>query len=181
MLTVDRLSGVTSVVPLAVRSLPAGHRDVGRQPARRGLLVGDPPGQPILEHLHALPGHRRDREHVGPAQAFAVQQSPEVGQALFPLGRRQPVRLVERDHHHAGVLGEGDQVTVVQRRVGVLLRVDHPDQHVDQLHQPIDLHPVLPLGGVVVRQVEQDQPVQRLGRLRVPLQRMSPGDLQPVQ
>ncbi len=34
----------------------------------------------------------------------------------------------------------------MQRRVGVLLRVEHPDQQVDQLDQPVDLQPVLPPG-----------------------------------
>ena len=54
----------------------------------------------------------------------------------------------------------------MQRGVGVLLRVEHPDQQVDQLDQPVDLEPVLHPDRVEVGQVEQHQPVQRRPRRR---------------
>ena len=54
---------------------------------------------------------------------------------------------------------------MVQGLVGVLLRVDDPDQQVDELDQAVHLEPVGELVGVVVRHVEQDQAVQ----LRLPV------------
>ena len=56
------------------------------------------------------------------------------------------------------VRGQRPEEAVVDRGVGVLLRVEHPDQQVGQLDQPLDLEVVRDLGGVVVGQVEQDQP-----------------------
>ena len=50
----------------------------------------------------------------------------------------------------------------MDRGVGVLLRVEHPHQQVGELHQPVDLQVVGDLGGVVVGQVEQDHPVERV-------------------
>ena len=47
----------------------------------------------------------------------------------------------------------------MDRRVGVLLRVEHPHQQVGELDQPVDLEVVGDLGGVVVGQVEQHDAV----------------------
>jgi hypothetical protein len=74
--------------------------------------------------------------------------------SLRQLFRRELVDVVQREHHHTGVRGERLDVPVVQRGVGVFLRIDHPHEHVDQLDQPVDDQPVLDLGRVVVRQVE---------------------------
>ena len=48
----------------------------------------------------------------------------------------------------------------MDRRVGVLLRVEHPHHQVGHLDQPLDLEVVADLGGVVVGQVEQHQPLE---------------------
>ena len=48
----------------------------------------------------------------------------------------------------------------MDRGVGVLLRVEHPDQHVGELDQPVDLEVVGDLGGVVVGEVEQHDAAQ---------------------
>ncbi len=45
----------------------------------------------------------------------------------------------------------------MQRGVGVLLRVHHPDQQVGALHQALRAHAVLGHDRVVVGQVEQDE------------------------
>jgi hypothetical protein len=50
----------------------------------------------------------------------------------------------------------------VQRLVRVLLRIDDPDEQVNELDEAIDLEPVVELGGVVIGQVEQDQAVELL-------------------
>jgi hypothetical protein len=65
--------------------------------------------------------------------------------------------------------------------VSVLLRIDNPDQHVDQLHQPIDFHPMVHLGGVMIRKVQQDEAVERRSDAGIGLQRMPSRDLEPVQ
>ena len=57
--------------------------------------------------------------------------------------------------------GQRREVAVVDRGVGVLLRVEHPDHQVGELDQPVDLEVVGDLGGVVVGQVEQDDALQR--------------------
>jgi hypothetical protein len=58
------------------------------------------------------------------------------------------------------VAGERLEVAVVDRRVGVLLRIEHPHEQVGVAHEPVDLEVVRHLGGVVVGQVEQHQPLQ---------------------
>ena len=66
----------------------------------------------------------------------------------------------------------------MQRGVGILLRIDHPDQHVNLLHQPIDLPAVTLIGRIVVGQVHQHQPTQ--DRI-VALHQVAPGDVQPIK
>lgn len=58
--------------------------------------------------------------------------------------------------------GERSQVALVEGGVGVLLRVDDPDDRVDQRQYAVDLVPVRDDGGVVVRQVDQDETLQFL-------------------
>ena len=60
----------------------------------------------------------------------------------------------------SGVARERLEVAVVDRGVGVLLRVEHPHQQVGELDQPVDLEVVGDLGGVVVGQVEQHDAVE---------------------
>ena len=69
----------------------------------------------------------------------------------------------------ARVAGERPQVALVQRGVGVLLRVDDPDEQVDQLDEPVDLE----RGGAASTesksgQVEQHEAVGRAAVERVP-------------
>ena len=77
------------------------------------------------------------------------------------------------------------QVLPVHHLVGVLLRVEHPDDQVGEGEQPVRLHPVRLLDRVEVRQVEQDKAAQ--GRLVVGVQGALPGEpprrgyAQPVQ
>ena len=113
---------------------------------------------------------------VSPSSSSSRRRSPRHRSTACG---RQPVDLVEHDDHHVPVPGQRPQVALVHRRVGVLLRVEHPDQQVDQLHQPVDLQPVRQPDGVVVGQVEQDQP----GRVGVAAacRSVPAGDLQPVE
>ena len=70
-------------------------------------------------------------------QSLAVEQRAQVGQARRCGRGIEPVDLVQHDEQHAGVTGERHQVAVVHRGVGVLLRVEHPHQDVDQ-RRPAD-------------------------------------------
>ena len=54
--------------------------------------------------------------------------------------------------------GHGREEVVVHRRVGVFLRIQHPDQDIDQAHHALHNRAVGRPGGVEVRQVQQDQP-----------------------
>jgi hypothetical protein len=44
--------------------------------------------------------------------------------------------------------------------VGIFLRIDDPDEEVDELDQAIHLEPVRDIGGVLVGEIEQDQAVE---------------------
>ena len=48
----------------------------------------------------------------------------------------------------------------MQRRVRVLLRLDHPDEEVGELDDPVHLEAVRGLDGVEVGQVEEDEAVR---------------------
>ena len=74
----------------------------------------------------------------------------------------ETVHLVEHQHGDIRVPRKGAQVALVQRRVGVLLRVEHPDDDVHQPQQAVHLLAVTGGGGVVVGQVDQDKPVEAL-------------------
>ncbi len=89
--------------------------------------------------------------------------------------------MIQDDHHHVRMLSERLEITIMDGRIGVLLRIDDPDQHVHQLHQPIYLQAMVQLGGVMIRQVQQYQPVQGRIRLRIGRQRVPSRDLEPVQ
>ncbi len=58
--------------------------------------------------------------------------------------------------------GERAQIAFVEGGVGVLLRIDDPDHRVHQGQDPVHLCAVLGGGRVVVGQVDQDEPLQRL-------------------
>nr|MCF0102305.1 hypothetical protein [Streptomyces sp. MH191] len=76
----------------------------------------------------------------------------------------------------------GPQIALVQDGVGVLLRIDHPDDGVDEGEDPVDLLAVFHGRRIVVGQVHQDQPAQ-LGVAVGPLDgtsAQSSGNAQPV-
>ena len=64
----------------------------------------------------------------------------------------------------------------MERRVGVLLRVDDPDDEVGEADDAVDLEAVRRLDRVEVRQVEQHEPVEVAG-----VQAVSPRHLEPVE
>ncbi|CAO0833430.1 hypothetical protein SMICM17S_10541 [Streptomyces microflavus] len=94
--------------------------------------------------------------------AVLVQEPAKVVEHEVGGLAGQPVDLVEDDEGDLRVPGQGAQIALVQGGVGVLLRVDDPDHRVDQRQHPVHLVPVGCRGGVVVRQVDQDEPLERL-------------------
>ena len=153
-------------------SVPGAPGAAGRvEPAGRGLevrlepgpghLLGRDPSRDLRAELGdagAVAGadgeHRHLAEPVGDEQAaYVVEHRPA------PV-LRDRVDVVEHDQHHALVGRVRREVAVVDRGVGVLLRVEHPDQQVGQLDQAVHLEVVRHLGRVVVGQVEQHHPVE---------------------
>ena len=70
------------------------------------------------------------------------------------------VDLVEDDDHVRAVLSEFGQVVRVQREVRILLRIDHPEDDIDESDETVGFDPVLNSGRVVVGQVEEDEAVE---------------------
>ena len=97
-----------------------------------------------------------------PLEPVGVQQPSDVVEHRLSPVVGHLVDVVEHDHHHRPVRGHRCEVAVVDRGVGVLLRVQHPHHQVGELDQPVDLEMVGHLGGVVVGQVEQDDALERL-------------------
>ncbi len=121
-----------------------GHHavEVAGELAQRGLPFGDRLLQrgAQLQHRVRVEGRGGQQRHA--RQPVGVQQPAQVGQDLRQFGGGQPVGLVEHDDGDVAVPVELAQVAVVHHPVGVLLRVDHPDDQVDQGQQPVDLQPV---------------------------------------
>ncbi len=154
-----------------------GPPDVGDEPVGGRPPGGHPVGELAAQLGHPRAGAGRHRAHRRGGETLPVQQGPQVGQALLHGDGVEPVDLVEDDEQHPGVPGERDEIAVVHRRVGVLLRIEHPHQDVDETDEPVDLEAVLQLDAVVVGEVEQDQSVQRrFGLVPVPA-----GHFQPVE
>ena len=74
-----------------------------------------------------------DGDHRDPCQAVLVEQAAYVGDHRVAPVLGHGVDVVEHDQHHVLVAGQRREVAVVDRRVGVLLRVQHPDQQVGEL------------------------------------------------
>ena len=86
----------------------------------------------------AIAGARRGQQHVDIGQAVLGEQAPHVLAHGRPTGIGQGVGLVDDDEHRLVPVLQLAQIALVQRVVGVLLRVHHPDQQVDEGDQPVD-------------------------------------------
>lgn len=142
---------------------------IGRQPPPGRGVLGDDLAQHGAQIRHALPGECGGGEHDGPVlavladrESVLVEQPSQVVEDQVRRVPRQPVDLIEHQHGHIGVPGQGAQIALVQCRVGVLLRVQHPDDDVHQPQQAVHLLAVTGGGGVVVGEVDQYQPVEAL-------------------
>ncbi|MCP9949685.1 hypothetical protein LUX33_15625 [Actinomadura madurae] len=163
---VDRGRGL-GVEPVAGE--PLGDAvDVGRQPLGAGAAGGDGVDEDVPEAVHAVLGDRGGGHDPRVGETLGLQEAAQIGDAVVDLVRGEPVDLVEDDQRDAGVPGERHDVVAVQRRVRVLLRVDHPDEQVGDRDEPVDLGAVHRLDGVVVGQVDEDEALQAgVGALQV--------------
>ena len=77
--------------------------------------------------------------------------------------------------------GERGEEIVVHRGVGVLLRIEHPDEDVDESHHPLHDLAVGGTGGVEVRKIQQDQAGAVVGEPGYRPGVVPVADVQPVQ
>lgn len=134
-----------------------------------GRAVLDEAAHHLAEFGHPVAGER-GQGHDGGAgfavlaerDAVLVEEAAQIVEDEVGGLAGQPVGLVEDDEGDLRVSGERAQIALVERRVGVLLRVDDPDHRVDQGQDPVHLVAVFGGGRVVVGQIDQDEPLERL-------------------
>ena len=104
-----------------------------------------------------------DRDHRDVGDAVGGEQAPDVVDHRVTPVLGHGVDVVEHDHHHVGVRAHRREVAVVDGRVGVLLRVEDPHEHVGERDEPVHLEVVRHLGRVVVGEVEEHDALERVG------------------
>ena len=152
-------------VPLALASARGRSGDVGLEaldcrPARRRRVRGAAAGA----SSRPAPVRAETTDDRDVAQAVLGQEARHVVAPGSDLRRRQEIRLVERDRHRSGVRAERAEVAIVQGGVGVLLRLDDPQDEIRERNDAIDFVAVVALDGVEVGEVEQHQ-ASELARL----------------
>ena len=110
-----------------------------------------------------------------PEPVLAQEPREVAAHPAHPVGTER-VDLVEDDLHDARVARQPAEVLLVPGGVGVLLRVDDPDEEVRERDDAVDLLAVRALDRVEVRQVEQHQ-----RRAVLAGDAMAPGHLEPVE
>ncbi len=138
--------------------------DVGGEARLASLLGRGEVAEGDAQLGDAVAGARADRDDAGLRNAVALDDSAQrVDHVRTSIGGQQ-VDLVEHDEGDGGVLGvRGDELGV-QHLVGVLLRVDDPDEGIHLAGQPFGDVAVGAVDGVEVGQVEQQQLCRRAGR-----------------
>ena len=165
---------------------PPGHRlHIGEQPLGRRLLRIDRVGEDAADLGNAVARHRRGHVHLGVGESVLDQQLAQmIGRGLLLLST-EFVDLVEHDDHVRTVLRQFGQVLRVEREVRVLLRIDDPEDHIDEPDEAIRFDPVRHGRRIVVGQIQQDQTVE--SALIVTVERgLAPGatalgNVQPVE
>ena len=104
---------------------------------------------------------------VTPGIPSSVSSRRRSDKTLTKVVRGKQVHLVEDDHRDGRVSRQRPQIALMEDGIGVLLRVEDPDEQVDHLHQPVHLSAMRLLGRVVVWQVQQHQAVERVVLARV--------------
>ena len=135
-----------------------GGDDVGGEPVERRLPARDAVGELVAQGVEAQAGPGRGEQHGHAVQPVLAQEAREVGAAGVGVGRRERVGLVEDDDHRRRMPGQRPQLALVERGVGVLLRVDDPHEQVGERDDAVGLAAVRGLDGVEVGQVEEHEP-----------------------
>ena len=157
-------------INLAARQIgPHQRRQVGDEPvdvAGQALQQGQSgrhrTTQSGGELLGAGCGSGGRGQHRHAAQPIAGQQAAQVRDASLHIGRLEQVGLVEYHHGDVAMSMKLGQVPAVQYLVGILLRIQHPHDQIDQRQHPVDLDAMGVLDRVQVGQIQQHQAAQRL-------------------
>ena len=110
--------------------LGRGGARVAREPGERRIPRRDALGEEPPQPVDAFARLRRDDEQRDVAQPVVREQLPRVVSPCAGLRRGEEVRLVEHDGHGRRVRRERPQVPLVQGGVGVLLRLDDPQDEI---------------------------------------------------
>ena len=98
--------------------------------------------------------------------AVGLEELGEVLSQRLDGGAVEPVSLVEHGQGHRVVVGHERDELVMEARVGVLLRVGDPDEHVDELENALGFTTVRELARVEVGKIEQDETIETLQAVR---------------
>ena len=110
---------------------------LGVRALQRGTLRGGHLSQQIAERVHSLTGSGRDgqgRSQQVPVGTFGLHQVRQGGQHGGHLGRLKLIGLVENAEGLRAGGGQRHHELAVNHRIGVLLGVDNPDEHIHVAH-----------------------------------------------
>jgi hypothetical protein len=150
--------------PLAVGALDAGRPSVAESLGQRrrgrfdirvesgdgGRASGDSIGQKAAERVEPLTRPRRDDQNRHFWKSVSCEEPGNVLTPVRDLFQGKEIGLVQHDRHRRTVRLQRAEIAFVQRRVGVLLWLDHPDDQVGERHDSFDLEPVGGLDGIEV-------------------------------
>jgi hypothetical protein len=133
-------------------------------------------GEQAPQVVEAGAGLGGDDDERRVPHAVRGEEPSDVGTPGVDVLRGEKIGLVEDDRHRLPVRGERTQIAVVQRRVGVFLRLHDPGDEVREPHDAIDFEPVCGLDRVEVGEVDEHEAVQAVGGEPVATR-----DLEPVE
>ena len=120
------------------------------QPGPGGAFPSDDIGQVFPQRIDPSPGHGAGGEQRHVLQPVGVEQLSQVSQTVVQIGSAYPIHLVQHNHHHLAVPGKRLQIAVMHRRIRVFLRIQHPDELINNRHHPVHLGSVCGHHGIVI-------------------------------
>jgi hypothetical protein len=85
---------------------------------------------------------RRDDDERQPRQAVPFEQAFHVRPPRLHVVRPEQIGLVQDDAHCRCVRRQRAEVAIVQRGVGVLLRLDHPEDEIGETDHALGFEPM---------------------------------------
>ncbi len=116
--------------------------EVGGQLGHRGVPRRDPLGEQPPQLGNPVAALRRDDDERELRQAVALEQAFHVRSPRLHVVRSEQVGLVEDDAHRLCVCRQRPEVAVVQGGVGVLLRLDDPEDEVGETDYALGFEPM---------------------------------------